>query len=53
MLGILQFIIEKCNFQQQTKDLYALLSYSFSFDPSLWQSLLLSTAAIKGFPHHI
>jgi len=27
---------------------YALVSYSFSFDPSLWWPLLLSTAALKG-----
>jgi len=27
---------------------YALFSYSFSFDPSLWWPLLLSMAAIKG-----
>ena len=27
---------------------YALVSYSFSFDPSLWWPLLLSMAALKG-----
>jgi len=27
---------------------YALFSYSFSFDPSLWWPLVLSTAALKG-----
>jgi len=26
---------------------YALVSYSFNFDPSLWWPLLLSTAALK------
>ena len=29
---------------------YTLFSYSFSFDPSLWWTLLLSVAAIKGHP---
>ena len=44
---------------------YALVSYSFSFDPSSWWPLLLSKAAlikghagavshiVSGFPHHV
>ena len=39
----------KClEFHGKNAYVHALVSYSFSFDPSLWWPLLLSTAALKG-----
>ena len=50
---MLRILWQKKPFKILNAYVYALVPYSFSFDPSLWWPLLLSTAALKGLTHRV